>query len=105
MTGVQTCALPISTIQRCRPVLYFEARRDQTPERLICEILGLCYRLWWQAVPAFSVRNFLGNRRNDFPNVVYSNLIGLPADVEPPAPWLLQEIVTPHGPLPAMAAN
>ena len=70
----------VETIRRCRPVMYVENdRADRSPE-LIQRLFDLGYRLWWHAPPLFSPKNFKGNPKDVFPNILSINMIAVHRD-------------------------
>ncbi len=87
------------TIERCRPVLYFEAdRRERNPE-LIAFALSLGYRLWWHAPPLFNPNNFASNATNVFGRIISLNLLGLPREAKTEVKGL-KEVLSANEPHP-----
>lgn len=64
------------TIARCRPVLSVEADREPQVPALLEFLRAANYHVWWHRPP-------LGDQ---WPNIVSTNLLALPAEVEHPEP-------------------
>lgn len=73
-----------TVLRQDRPVLYVENDRAPLAAALIEQIWALDYRLWWHVVPLFRPNNFAHTRENIFGRLVSINMLGLPAETEPP---------------------
>ncbi len=68
------------TIKRCRPFLYVENDRPENSSRLISDIVGLGYRLYWHRPMLFSKTNFRRNSHNLFLAILSVNMICVPKE-------------------------
>ena len=68
-----------ATIERLRPAVYIENDRAEHSRALISLLFDIGYRLWWHITPLFNPKNFFGNRRDIFSEIVSFNMIGFPA--------------------------
>lgn len=69
------------TIARLKPVLYVENDRPEHSSRLIAQIQGMGYRLWWHFPPLYNANNFRGDPENIFGNIVSVNMLCLPREM------------------------
>jgi len=67
-----------ATIERLRPAVYIENDRAEHSRALISLLFDIGYRLWWHITPLFNPKNFFGNRRDVFSEIVSFNMIGFP---------------------------
>lgn len=67
-----------ATIERLKPALYVENDRPERSRQLISLLFDLGYRLWWHIMPLFNPKNFFGNPKDIFGDVVSFNMIGFP---------------------------
>jgi len=67
-----------ATIERLRPAVYVENDRAEHSRRLISLLFDIGYRLWWHITPLFNPKNFFGNAKDIFGDVVSFNMIGFP---------------------------
>ena len=86
----------VATIERCRPIVYFEHASGNTGElTLIFNLLrGRDYRMYWHFANPFNVRNLRANPINLFGGTVELNVFAAPAGRD--APEGLTEIVSPR---------
>lgn len=82
------------TIARCRPVIYVENDREDKSAALIQMIKSLGYEMWWHTPPLFNQRNWKGERRDDFPNIVSINMLCVPEGRSVPQTRNLRRIAT-----------
>lgn len=68
------------TIERCRPILYFENDRLAHSEALMRWVLDQGYRLWWHKPVLHNDNNFRNNPERKWANVVSVNMIGIPQE-------------------------
>lgn len=93
-----------ATIERCRPVLYFENDNPAKSAALISHCLALNYDLYWHAAPIWQPDNFSKNPLNIWApvNVISLMVLGLPresglappadlAGVEGPSDWPMKD--------------
>lgn len=76
-----------ATIERCRPVLYVEADRDDRKDTLIEYIRSLDYGVWWHRPPLYREDNYNGKRDNIWVRTLLShNLLCIPreSDIQKP---------------------
>jgi len=66
------------TIDRLQPRLYFENNRKDKSPALLGHLLNLGYRLYWHFPMLFNPKNFRGETRNLWPNMISINVLGLP---------------------------
>ncbi|MGH6932491.1 MAG: FkbM family methyltransferase [Dongiaceae bacterium] len=71
-------------LQRCRPVVYFEAKKgfDDTVECLKL-LRNRQYRMWWHFARFYDTGNMRGNRENVFPNQGDINALAVPVERVP----------------------
>lgn len=67
-----------ATIERLKPAVYIENDRAEHSRALISLLFEIGYRLWWHITPLFNPKNFFGNPRDIFGDVVSFNMIGFP---------------------------
>lgn len=65
-------------IQKCQPVLYVEADREDKREALCRYIDSIGYRMFYHAPPLYNPNNFRGNKDNIFGNIISANLLCVP---------------------------
>lgn len=70
------------TIARLKPILYVENDRAEHSARLISQIQGMGYRLWWHFPPLYNANNFRGDPENIFGALVSVNMLCLPREVQ-----------------------
>jgi FkbM family methyltransferase len=69
-----------ATIARCRPIIYCENDREEHSERLIAELTGMGYRLYWHQPPLFNPQNYRGEKKNIFGRVVSRMMVCVPEE-------------------------
>jgi hypothetical protein len=67
-----------ASIERLRPAVYIENDRAEHSRALISLLFDAGYRLWWHITPLFNPKNFFGNPRDVFSEIVSFNMIGFP---------------------------
>jgi len=65
------------TIQRLKPVLYFESDREGKQESMLKFVDSLGYSMYWHRPPLFNPENFSKNGVNAFGDIVSQNIICL----------------------------
>ncbi|MBM4004781.1 MAG: FkbM family methyltransferase [Planctomycetes bacterium] len=69
----------LRTLRRDKPLLYLENDRPEKSPELISFLLEIGYQLYWHVPPLYRSDNYFGNPRNEFPNLVSINMLGIPA--------------------------
>jgi FkbM family methyltransferase len=67
-------------VRRLRPVLYVENEFADLSEALLRYLSDLDYDVYWHPAPLFDPRNFRGNAKNLFPNIVCINVLCIPRE-------------------------
>lgn len=67
---------------RFRPILYVENDRPEKSHALITCLWGLGYRLFWHLPSFFNPANYRANAENAFPNLIASNMLCIPRQLQ-----------------------
>lgn len=71
-------------LRRCRPVVYFEAKKRLGDTGECLKLLrNSDYRLWWHFARYYDTGNMRGNRQNVFPNLGDINALAVPVERVP----------------------
>lgn len=71
-------------LRRCRPVVYFEAKKGFGDTVECLKLLrDSDYRLWWHFARFYDTGNMHGNRQNVFPNLGDINALAIPLESVP----------------------
>jgi FkbM family methyltransferase len=85
----------VQTIQKFKPIIYFENDIQDKSPALFEWILGMGYRLYFHLAPIFSPENFYGNPSNAWaPQNIFS-LMMLAVPQDKPQPVGLREVTSP----------
>ncbi|MEO8557477.1 MAG: FkbM family methyltransferase [Rhodospirillales bacterium] len=83
------------TIDRLRPLLYFENNLEEKSPPLVANLLARGYRLYWHLLPLFNSQNFRGEPTELWPNIESVNVLGLPPGNAAKTMWF-HEITSPN---------
>jgi FkbM family methyltransferase len=80
--GMESAVLngAMRTVARCRPVIYLENDQTDRSRRLIEQLWGMDYELWFHLPPLFNPDNFAGESENLYQTVVSINMLCLPKE-------------------------
>lgn len=62
-------------IERCQPIIYMEADREQQVPEIFSTLESLGYTYTWHTPPLFNPENFFGNKENVFEGLSSINLL------------------------------
>jgi len=71
----------VSTVQRCRPLLYVENDRRDHSRELIEWIWAAGYNLWWHQPWLFNPDNYFQVAENLYSGVASFNMLGVPREI------------------------
>ena len=68
----------VTTLERCKPVLYVENDRVELSAALIQWLMDHDYQLWWHLPPLFNPDNHLGVKEDAYPGIHSINMLCVP---------------------------
>jgi FkbM family methyltransferase len=68
----------VTTLERCKPVLYVENDRVEQSAALIQWLMDHDYQLWWHLPPLFNPDNHLGVKEDAYPGIHSINMLCVP---------------------------
>jgi FkbM family methyltransferase len=68
----------VTTLERCKPVLYVENDRVELSAALIQWLMDHDYQLWWHLPPLFNPDNYLGVKEDAYPGIHSINMLCVP---------------------------
>ncbi len=85
----------VAVLGEHKPLLHVENDRAENSKALIAWLLNRDYRLYWHVPPMFNAKNYFGETRNVFGNIVSINMLCIPASMAASVEGL-REITSPE---------